>query len=94
MRNLWQNTEMPVAQAYREYEEAIAEVQGIIGRDPRGARHVTREVEETREAREKAGEELILLRVKTAIRDKMPLFQRRRKVLEMITGGDAGDSSG
>ena len=37
MKNLWQDTEMSVTQAYQEYEEAIAEVERIISRDPRGA---------------------------------------------------------
>ena len=30
--------------------------------------------------------------IKASIRDRMPLFQRRIEVLEMIMGGDAGDS--
>ena len=37
MRNLWQDTKMSVAEAYKEYEEAIAEVERVISRDPRGA---------------------------------------------------------
>ena len=37
MKNLWQDTEMSVTQAYQEYEEAIAEVERVISRDPRGA---------------------------------------------------------
>merc|ERR1712074_45758 len=32
--------------------------------------------------------------IKASIRNRMPLFQRRMEVLEMIIGGDAGDSDG
>ena len=32
--------------------------------------------------------------IKSSIRDRMPLFQRRMEVFEMIMRGDAGDSDG
>ena len=58
MQNLWEETEMTMAQAYGDYQEAIVEVEAAIDRDPRGARPLLRAADEAKKAWERAREDL------------------------------------
>ena len=62
VQRMWEDTEMSVSQAYKEYEEAVDEVEAAMDRNPREAPILLRAADEAKRAWEDAG--------KTAIRSR------------------------